>query len=283
MKNTFKKCPICGELAWFNTYFSMYYCEECFKLFNNDDLTEPFDIPDDIPEWISVEDRIPVEGDYSDYLVTDGESLAVGCYRHDVKAWDSCDFGWLERYDRAYPESSTGIKKVTHWTRIPNFPKSNVKKKIYKNNSIFLAGPSYRNSLVTPWRVEATSILRSLGFDGDIYNPENTGIDVSSDYEAQVKWEFEHLSNAGVVAFWVPRSKLLPGFTTNVEFGYWVRRNPVKMFYGRPDDAERVRYLDYMFKLETGKEVFNDLKCLLSACVDYLNFYDKLGDSGGVV
>ena len=44
----------------------------------------------------------------------------------------------------------------------------------------------------------------------------------------------------------------MPAFTTNVEFGYYLCKNPRKVYYGRPDDSEKNKYLDWLFELETG-------------------------------
>lgn len=52
-------------------------------------------------------------------------------------------------------------------------------------------------------------------------------------------WERMALTEATVIMFWVPRS--LPdmaGFTTNVEFGYWMPTK--KVIYGRPNTAKKI-------------------------------------------
>ena len=51
----------------------------------------------------------------------------------------------------------------------------------------------------------------------------------------------------------------MPAFTTNVEFGYYVR-NP-KVVYGRPDSAEKMKYLDRLFKRHHSEGIiYNDLR-----------------------
>lgn len=60
---------------------------------------------------------------YEDVLVTDGEDYAVGFWRDDAKAWDSCNFGWLENRQ----EPPCGIKTVTHWVKLPDLPKPEAK------------------------------------------------------------------------------------------------------------------------------------------------------------
>ena len=73
-------------------------------------------------EWISVKDRLPEPGDIREYLVTDGEDCAVGHWRPDADAWDSFNFGWIEREDEK-TDMSCGINKVTHWRPLPRLPK----------------------------------------------------------------------------------------------------------------------------------------------------------------
>ena len=56
-----------------------------------------------------------------------------------------------------------------------------------------------------------------------VYNPECSNHKPKANYIDQAQWEREALSNASVIVFWIPR-KLpdMPGFTINVEFGYWL-------------------------------------------------------------
>ena len=53
--------------------------------------------------------------------------------------------------------------------------------------------------------------------------------------------------------------------TTNVEFGYWLKRQ--KCIYGRPDGAYRTQYLDWLYNLEYNKEPINSLEELLKQAV----------------
>ena len=133
--------------------------------------------------------------------------------------------------------------------------------------SIFLAGPTPRSLDIETWRIEAIEILKKLGFDGIIYVPEKEFDDRTFNYENQVWWEREALYNASTIVFWIPRSKDLPAFTTNVEFGYWLSKNNEKVLFGRPDDSEKNRYLDWLYKTETGKESFNNLDDLLKEAI----------------
>ncbi len=136
--------------------------------------------------------------------------------------------------------------------------------------SIFLAGPTPRGKDVVSWRPKAIEILESLKFDGTVLIPERRDWSVKFDYTDQTEWEFAGLSKATVILFWVPRQMgTMPALTTNVEFGYWIATSPDKLIYGRPDTAESVRYLDWMFtKRTTGKQVQKTLEETLRAAVE---------------
>lgn len=133
--------------------------------------------------------------------------------------------------------------------------------------SIFLAGPTPRSSDVMSWRPGALSILKTIGFDGVVYVPEPEKVQDNFDYITQVEWERSALKNATVIAFWVNRElKTMPAFTTNVEFGYYIRDG--KVLYGRPDSSEKNRYLDWLYKVETDLEPVNNLQELMQDSVD---------------
>ena len=143
------------------------------------------------------------------------------------------------------------------------------------DKSIFLAGPTPRSMDVDTWRNEATNILNELGFRGIVYVPEKEFDDRTFDYNNQVWWEREALHNATTIVFWIPREiKTMPGFTTNVEFGYWLSKNSDKVIYGRPDESQKNKYLDWLYETETGKKPINDLKILLSEAIEMTNSID---------
>jgi len=147
-------------------------------------------------------------------------------------------------------------------------------KVIKGKKSIFFAGPTPRNKEVKSWRPEAIAKIKQLGFDGVIYIPEYEGLREKEEYIEQALWEREALTEATVIMFWVPR-KLpnMPAFTTNVEFGYWLHTG--KVLYGRPDNAEKVKYLDWLYKIDYNKEPFNNLEELLKACIKMSNKEDS--------
>ena len=68
-------------------------------------------------KWIDVNEALPHEDDDNDYLLLSDEGdFAIGYYRHDVGAWDSYVFGWLERRELG---EIKGIFKVRYWLPIP--------------------------------------------------------------------------------------------------------------------------------------------------------------------
>jgi len=140
---------------------------------------------------------------------------------------------------------------------------------VHKTPSIFLAGPSPRDTGLTSWRVEATRILQELGFLGVVYVPEQKDR-IQFDYLNQVSWEQEALTACDVIVFWVPRNmKTFPALTTNIEFGQWIPSG--KCVYGRPDKSEKNRYLDWFYKEHTGKEHFNTLEEALKEAIIIAN------------
>jgi hypothetical protein len=106
--------------------------------------------------------------------------------------------------------------------------------------SIFLAGPTTRNNgeKLTEWRLEACEILKKKGYDGVVYIPEP----FTSNLESQVNWENARLNWCDCVLFWVPRDlQKLPGFTTNIEFGEWMKSG--KAVLGFPKGAPHTDYM----------------------------------------
>ena len=132
--------------------------------------------------------------------------------------------------------------------------------------SIFLAGPTPRDENVTSWRNEACKKLEELGFDGVVYVPEYSTWKPKKDYIEQAMWERVALTEATVILFWIPRNLPdMPVFTTNVEFGYWL--NTKKVIYGRPNEAQKIKYLDWLYKLDYNENPFDDIDLLLEMAV----------------
>jgi len=109
--------------------------------------------------------------------------------------------------------------------------------------SIFLAGPSPRGEFTDwqgTWREDAIKHLQSIGYDGHVFLPlPFNGLS----YEAGVEWEEFFLEIADRIVFWIPRDlDTLPGLTTNVEYGEWMKSGKVNLGY--PVGAEKMRFLD---------------------------------------
>ncbi len=135
--------------------------------------------------------------------------------------------------------------------------------------SIFLAGPSPRSAAVPSWRPDALRLLGSLGFGGVVLLPEHRDKGGGDYYADYVEWEYIGLSHATVIAFWVPRRLAdLPGLTTNVEFGLWLGRSPERVVYGRPDDADRIRYLDWLYGKLAGRPPLRSLAAVMTTAVE---------------
>ena len=129
-----------------------------------------------------------------------------------------------------------------------------------------MAGPTPRNKDVRSWRVEACNILENIGFDGIVYVPEYSSWKPKESYVDQAMWERIALSEATTIVFWIPRHLPdMPAFTTNVEFGYWLHTG--KVVYGRPDNAEKIKYLDWLYELDYDNKPINNLQELLQLAV----------------
>lgn len=108
--------------------------------------------------------------------------------------------------------------------------------------SIFLAGPTPRNTNASSWRPDFIKALQKTGFKGTVLIPETKIYNPNHDYDTQIEWEDEGLTKADMIAFWVPRElKEMPAFTTNVEFGEFLKSG--KSILGYPKEAEKMRYL----------------------------------------
>ena len=138
------------------------------------------------------------------------------------------------------------------------------------DNSIFLAGPTPRKQNNQSWREEACAYLKEKGFKGIVYVPEYSSWKPKEDYVDQAMWERKALEHATVIMFWIPRQLPdMPAFTTNVEFGYWLHSD--KVIYGRPNDARKIKYLDWLYELDYGKKPLATLKETLDESIKIVN------------
>ncbi|MFA6588606.1 MAG: nucleoside 2-deoxyribosyltransferase domain-containing protein [Patescibacteria group bacterium] len=120
--------------------------------------------------------------------------------------------------------------------------------------SVFLAGPTARQGETPSWRPAAVEALRNLGYDGQIFIPEprpGQSWPTYDQHDAVVDWEVNGLNRADCIFFWVPRDeKVLPGFTTNIEFGDFFKSGRVVL--GAPETAVRMHYMKYRGLKESG-------------------------------
>jgi hypothetical protein len=120
--------------------------------------------------------------------------------------------------------------------------------------SIFLAGPSRRDGILTPWREEAIQIMKDNGYNGYVFSPEP----FVNNYTYQIDWENFHLTCASRIVFWIPRDlDTLPGFTTNIEWGEWMKSG--KVILGYPIGTPKIDYIQYKAECYN-VPVYHDLK-----------------------
>lgn len=135
-----------------------------------------------------------------------------------------------------------------------------------KGKTIFLAGPTPRDRDIPSWRPDFIKTLEEKGEECTVFVPETSDGWWHSNYEAQCEWEYDHLHMADCIVFWIPRDlETLPGFTTNVEFGYWISQDECKMYYGRPDGSPKTRYLDWLYNTEIGEVPHKSMEELVCA------------------
>ena len=152
-------------------------------------------------------------------------------------------------------------------------------KVIKDSNSIFLAGPTNRNSTFnTSWRKDAVRILNEKGYSGVVYIPEYPN-DIKfdeSNIQKQTYWEWEALDSAGVIVFWIPR-KLpeMPAFTTNIEFGRYITKKPNQIVLGYPNNAEKMRYIELLYNKETNMNSYRTLEETLKYAIKILKDKEK--------
>ena len=116
-----------------------------------------------------------------------------------------------------------------------------------EGKSVFLAGPTPRGKHVESWRPEAIKLFRTFKFDGTLLIPEmKGGFADNFEYSDQIEWEEEGMNKSDLVMFWIPRKiGTMPAFTTNIEFGYWLAKDILKIMLGIPPTAEKMRYIKY--------------------------------------
>ncbi|MFC7331493.1 nucleoside 2-deoxyribosyltransferase domain-containing protein [Marinactinospora rubrisoli] len=119
--------------------------------------------------------------------------------------------------------------------------------------SLPLAGPTPRAGGPVPsWRPAAVQELDAQWTRHGpltVFTPESRNGVRAEHYDDQVTWECAARAAASVVLFWIPRDlKNLPGFTTNVEYGYDLASGRTVVLGCPPEcpNPERNRYLIYL-------------------------------------
>ena len=119
--------------------------------------------------------------------------------------------------------------------------------------SVFLVGPTPRSKDVPSWRPEALALFEKFKFNGTVCVPEVASGERFAGYDNQIEWEWTSLLHCRYIMAWVPRCmQTMPALTTNIEFGYWMAKDPKKVLYGRPENAPSTRYLDALYFHSTG-------------------------------
>ncbi len=134
------------------------------------------------------------------------------------------------------------------------------KKELKAGKSVFLAGPTPRTQEIKSWRPDMIKALNKLDTISEIFVPEPKNGIWQTEYDHQVEWEYEAIKAADILVFWIPRNVAgaMPGFTTNVEFGFWLKQKE-QIILGYPTTAEKCKYLGWLYKKEYGQNPVHTL------------------------
>lgn len=139
----------------------------------------------------------------------------------------------------------------------PIYAEEDVHTEDYK---VFLAGPTPRDKHTRSWRPDMLNALKHANFHGTVFLPEKRAKQDGFNYVEQVEWEERALDEADIIIFWVPRDlKKMPGFTTNIEFGEWMKSG--KCVLGYPESAEKMKYMRHKAE-QNGIPTYNDMIAL---------------------
>jgi nucleoside 2-deoxyribosyltransferase len=126
----------------------------------------------------------------------------------------------------------------------------------YEGLSVFLAGPTPRIPNLTGWREMAIEGFTNAGFNGTLIVPEFRGEktlfdykrdSINFEYSKQIEWELEAMEKADIILFHINRKiSVMPGFTTNIEFGYWIAKDKSKIVLSTPKKSEKMDYIKYI-------------------------------------
>lgn len=126
------------------------------------------------------------------------------------------------------------------------------------SSSIFLAGPTSRANVRTPWRAAAIAQCARAGFTGELVLPEfedgvfhrerfddgapSTTPGMARTSECILAWETSCIDDASVLLVWMPFTisdgdDSLPGFTTRAEVARAIAQRRPRMSIGMPEGA----------------------------------------------
>lgn len=148
-----------------------------------------------------------------------------------------------------------------------------------EERSLFLYGPTPRDyDAAKTWRPEALDLLAQINFGGVVYVPEDEGWKLRAGFDKHVqrRWERAATRVTKVGVFWIPRNlELMPGMTSNVEFGGFVPLvddfTPKPFVLGYPRGTPKMGYLAGVAREEAGMPVRHTLPGTLRAAVKLLD------------
>ena len=145
--------------------------------------------------------------------------------------------------------------------------------------TIFLAGPTSReNDFSKSWRKDILHVFEQIGFDGTICIPEfrHQRLFEDTDWESQVKWEWQLLDAASCILFWVPRSMPdMPGLTTNLEFGTYLQKKPCQVLLAYPEGAEAMQWMTLRYKEMTAKKPIHNMVMAAVEAADIAKKFER--------
>lgn len=133
---------------------------------------------------------------------------------------------------------------------------------VYTQPMVFLAGPTPRSTDGKSWRPEMIAHFDDINRKSDhafsdvlLVLPEDSDGVFHGNYNHQTEWEELAIGACDVLLFWIPRDieEGMPGFTTNVEFGYWMDKKE-NIVFGHPVGADKMSYLRWRFRKSKRKE-----------------------------
>lgn len=136
--------------------------------------------------------------------------------------------------------------------------------------SVFLAGPTPRDSAVPSWRPAMIEELRQAGFSGVVFIPESRDGVRKADYNSQLEWELSAMKRSDRVIFWLDSNdSTMQALTSRVEFG--LQYQSQKALFGAPAGAYKTRYMESLVNMadrdvyRTQHELATDVVRLLGA------------------